>query len=211
MFWADTVTLEVPKSYVTARGCMMFPATTIARCGTQEYFATEVGADIEPDDTGSVVVHREPSEVFRQDAIRSFADRPITLNHVASADTAEAAPIGRVRRPRRLNEHLVADLEVCDRQALHLIRDRGWRMLSCGYTADYEALGKGRARQRNIQGDHVAVLSPDQQGRCGSACQIITDSRRRVTMKRTHDQLGQTEMGSNTEGETGPVVVARVA
>jgi hypothetical protein len=212
MFWIDQAS-ELTRSYATADGCVMFPGTVIARCGDQRYFYAELlGAGIEPDENGWITVSRPASEVFANESLLSFANAPLTLGHVGEGEAEERA-VGRVLRPHREGEHLVADLHVCDRQAITLIRDQGWRAISAGYECGYRALGRGRGEQYSISADHVAVLGPDQEARCGDVCTIRDQAYGRTTM-RTRDQmqsvLGATEMGSATEGEVGPVVVARL-
>jgi hypothetical protein len=63
---------------------------------------------------------------------------------------------------------LMADLLIWDKDAIALI-DRGKRELSVGYDADYEELGPGHGRQRNIRANHLALV---ERGRCGPRCAI---------------------------------------
>jgi hypothetical protein len=218
MLWIDAETGTLSRSYVNASGCTVYPGAVLSRVGTQLYSAEELPG-VEPDETGWVVIERRPEEVFSREAITSFADKPVTLGHASSADEAEALAVGRVRQPRRQGDHLLGDLEVCDRRAVGLIRD-GWKGLSCGYLADYIQLGVGRARQVGIRGDHVAVLSPDLRARCGDECRILDSMPRRFTMRPTRDQHGNedyrlslrnpnhSEMGDNPESPSGPRIIA---
>ncbi len=63
---------------------------------------------------------------------------------------------------------LLADLLITDKAAIESVR-AGLREVSCGYDADYEQIEPGRGRQRNIIGNHVALV---EKGRCGSRCAI---------------------------------------
>jgi hypothetical protein len=210
MLWLDATTELPQRSYVTADGCRVFPQTVVARTGIQDYAAFELaGADVEPDTRGWISVRRDASEVFHPRAVASFRNVPITLGHVDEGQ-AEHYAVGRVLNPRRIGDHLVADLRICDAEAQRLIMDRNWRGISCGYECGYQSLGPGRARQVGIVGDHVAVLGDGAEPRCGEACRI-NDSTGRPTM-RTRDQgmqsiLGSTQMGRSPGGKVGPAIV----
>jgi hypothetical protein len=193
MLWIDAAG-SLSRSYTAADGCTVFPAVTIARTGAQMYHRDELlGLDIEAGPGGWVRVDRPESEVFSRRAIQSFLGKPVTLGHVGP-DEAEGLAVGRVEQPRRIGDHLVADLRVCDGHAVALIRDGGWRGVSCGYDCSYTSDRPGSARQHGIEADHVAVLHPNDEARCGAACRI-------------QDSMG----GSMRKRETSREVVARLA
>jgi hypothetical protein len=191
--WVDAAG-SLSRSYTAADGCVVFPACSVARVGTQDYHIDELlGLDIEAGPDGWISVLRPESEVFARRAVQSFANVPITLGHVSEGE-AEGLAVGRVEQPRRLGDHLVADLRVCDQHAVSLIRDGGWRSLSAGYDCSYSSSGPGSARQHDIVADHVAVLAPNDLPRCGPSCRI-------------QDSQG----GSMRRPETSREVVARLA
>jgi hypothetical protein len=85
--------------------------------------------------------------------------------------------VGVVRNVHRVGNHVVADLLVTRSDAIHAVRDLNWRSVSAGYDAGYLRVGIARARQVDIRGNHLAILDPSEEARCGEACRI-QDSKR---------------------------------
>jgi 8-oxo-dGTP pyrophosphatase MutT (NUDIX family)/uncharacterized membrane protein YgcG len=163
-----------PRQALTPDGFLIVTDTIIARCGDQIYHATEVPLD--PDDHGMVTVARDASEVFRPEAIASFEGKAITDDHpfeeVTPANHRQLA-IGHVQNVRRGTgddaDCLVADLVFTDPTAIEKVRGKRKLALSCGYDARYERVSRGRGAQRQIVGNHVALVD---EGRCGARCSI---------------------------------------
>jgi 8-oxo-dGTP pyrophosphatase MutT (NUDIX family)/uncharacterized membrane protein YgcG len=163
-----------PRQALTPDGFLIVTDTIIARCGDQIYHATEVPLD--PDDHGMVTVARDASEVFRPEAIASFEGKAITDDHpfeeVTPANHRQLA-IGHVQNVRRGTgddaDCLVADLVFTDPAAIEKVRGKRKLALSCGYDARYERVSRGRGAQRQIVGNHVALVD---EGRCGARCSI---------------------------------------
>jgi hypothetical protein len=174
MQWYTTTRLSKHQE-LTPEGFLLCKDIAIARCGTQHYHASEV-PDLVADGDGWVAVDRDPDEVFRDISIASFTGKPITDDHPASMvtpDNWEHLSIGNVQNVRRgVNGHhdcLVADLLITTRRGIDLVRS-GKRALSVGYDAAYEGTSPGRAKQKNIVANHVALVD---QGRCGPRCSIV--------------------------------------
>jgi hypothetical protein len=172
----DRLTLD--KGHRTADGYYAVRAKA-ARTGLYDYVAGEIGA---PADrfkaTDRVKVLREESEVFAEDAVRSFLAKPITNDHPRDAvtsdnwrDHARGVNMGAMRD----GDYLAFDLVLMDRQAISDV-ESGKRELSNGYACDFDwtpgehpKFGAYDARQTRIRGNHVAIVD---KGRAGPDCAI---------------------------------------
>jgi hypothetical protein len=179
-----------PKQELTPEGFLLCRDVAIARTGTMLYAASEVPVEGGPD--GIVRIERSPEEVFRDATIASFLGKPVTLNHptedVTPANWASLAKgtTYNVRRGVGLDDDfLIADLLITDGEAIQQVRD-GLREVSCGYDAGYEQTEPGRGVQREIIGNHVALV---EKGRCGSRCaigdQIMAEKKKTCDKKQT--------------------------
>jgi hypothetical protein len=160
---------------LTPEGFLLARDIRIARCGTQFYRDVEL-PDVVAGRDGWICVDRDPSEVFNEDSIASFTGKPITNDHpttVVTPDNWHNLAIGTVQNVRKGtgSDHdcLVADLLFTTQRGIDLIRT-GKRALSVGYDAFYEQTSPGRARQRQIVANHVALVD---EGRCGPRCTIV--------------------------------------
>lgn len=170
--------LTTPEGYLI---CIGVP---IARTGEMDYGPDETPIDVGPD--GRAVVVRESEEVFRAETLKSFEGKPITIMHpdeLVSPEnwkTLAKGIIQNVRRGEGENEDdLIADLLITDSVAIKLVKE-GLREVSCGYEADYYELGIGRGEQKNIIGNHLALVT---QGRAGSSYAINDHKGKGKTMK----------------------------
>lgn len=163
-----------PKRSFTPEGFLFCEDVPLARTGEQVYLPSELPG-IPPGPDGLIHVERRPEEVFTDRALASFVAKPFTDDHPSDnldPKTYREHVRGTVLNPRRgTGEHIdlmVGDILVCDREAIQAILD-GKREVSCGYSADYEVIGPGRARQFDIVGNHVALVKA---GRCGGRCAV---------------------------------------
>ncbi|MGE4191797.1 MAG: DUF2213 domain-containing protein [Pseudodesulfovibrio sp.] len=161
----------------TREGFLVCYAVPIARIGFMEYAPHEV--PVEPDENGRVRVERTEAEVFHPDAMASYEGKPATVNHPkedVTPVTWKGVAVGHAQNIRRgegeAADLLLADLVITDQDAIALIRG-GLREVSCGYDAEYEQVAPGHGRQRNIRGNHVALVN---RARCGSRCRINDNS-----------------------------------
>lgn len=76
MMLTDSVKVGHPRK--TKEGYMVADVK-VARTGIQTYFAAELGLDGDP--TRQIRLYRPPEEVFAADAMKSYAHRPITVDH----------------------------------------------------------------------------------------------------------------------------------
>jgi uncharacterized protein len=185
-----------PNQYLTSEGYLVCKDVAVARCGEQLYLPEEL-VDLETGKQlvragkdGLVRIDRLPEHVFHQDTIHSFNCKPVTLGHpsfdVNPSNWRELAK-GVVQNVRQgagtSNDLLLADLVITDQEAIQAVRN-GLREISCGYDAAYQELEPGRGLQKNIIGNHVAIL---QKGRCGSRCAIGDQQMAKTT--KWHDRL----------------------
>ena len=148
-----------------------------------EGYLTRSGIFVYRDAQGRTVRElRPPEEVMHPDSLASFGLMPVTNEHpseLLTADNAKEYQVGTV------SESVVAEgdkvraaLMITDAQAIESL-DAGKSELSCGYTADLvqeAGVWQGQpydAIQRNIRGNHVALVDA---GRAGPACSIRMDA-----------------------------------
>ncbi|MBU9211825.1 DUF2213 domain-containing protein [Burkholderia multivorans] len=162
-----------PKQSLTPSGFLVCHDVPIARTGEMLYGAGEV--PVEPGPDGIVRISRTPDEVFRPETIASFEGAAVTMDHpddfVGPSNWNDLA-VGTVMNVRRgtgiEDDLLLADLMITNQGAIDEVR-AGLREVSCGYEAGYEQVGPGRGVQREIIGNHVALV---ERGRCGPRCAI---------------------------------------
>lgn len=169
--------LSQRKSW-TPEGFLCCHDVPICRTGPMEYSEDELsaqGVSIEGDARGIVTITRSADEVLKAEAIASFQAKPVTNDHPATdvnPSNWKAESVGVVLNPHAgANEYsgcIVADLLITDEQAIKDVL-AGKREVSCGYDAQYEQTTIGAGIQRNIIGNHVALV---EHGRCGPICAI---------------------------------------
>ena len=157
----------------TPEGFLICRDVPIARVGVQEYLGREIGQTERPDDVFKV--DRPAGEVFSPAAVASFEGKPVTENHPDEDVTSEnyAQYIRGVVRDVRKGAGqyegcLVADLVIHDGALVRSIQD-GKREISCGYNCLWVPTGDHTLEQREIRGNHVAVVD---KGRAGHGVAI---------------------------------------
>lgn len=174
---------ETPEGYLI---CVGVP---IARTGEYEYGQGETPIDPGPD--GKTIILREESEVFRKATIASFEGKPLTIRHpedFVAPDNWKDLAKGHIQNVRRGEgddkDSLIADILITDAVAISLVKS-GMRGLSCGYEAEYIEDGKGRGRQTDIVGNHLALV---EEGRAGPAY-AINDEKGASSMSKKKQNL----------------------
>jgi hypothetical protein len=148
-----------------------------------EGYLTRSGIFVYRDAQGKTVRElRPPQEVMHADSLASFGLMPVTNEHpseLLTADNAKQYAVGSVSEsvvPE--GDKVRAVLMITDASAIEAL-DAGKSELSCGYTADVvqeAGVWQGQpydAIQRNIRGNHVALVDA---GRAGPACSIRMDA-----------------------------------
>lgn len=148
----------------------------VARGGNvQLYLGSEMGAP----DKATVRVYRPADEVFKREAIKSYAGVPITVGHPkdgVTADTWKALAVGEAGEDVvRDGEFVRVPLMLRDAAAIQAV-ERGTRELSMGYAADVTfedgVSPSGEAYDavmRNFRMNHVAIVD---QARGGAELRI---------------------------------------
>lgn len=174
-----------PRQSLTPEGYLLCEAVPIARTGSQLYAAHELPF-LESGLDGLITVVREEAEVFSPATMSSFEGKSVTIGHAfVDPDSWSTLTKGTVQNVRRGDgvqvDLLLADLLITDAEAIEAVRekldDKGrplpghspLREVSCGYEADYVQDRPGVAFQRNIIGNHVALV---ERGRAGPRCAI---------------------------------------
>lgn len=161
MFLTDRVSVSKPRR--TADGYLVADAK-VARTGVQDYLGSELGRP----DMPIVRLYRPPEEVFAQDAMHSYAYRPLTVEHPAQmvdASSWKAVSAGQTgAEVVRDGEFVRVPLVLMDAAAIAAY-ESGKRELSMGYTAEivfsdgvtpdgqaYDAV------QTNLRMNHLALV-----------------------------------------------------
>jgi hypothetical protein len=167
-----------PRMVLLPSGSLVCLGVRLARTGEQSYHMTELpqaASDATPDSNGMVRVNRPEEEVFAPQSMASFEGVPVVLTHPDDAvapDNWQALSVGHAQNVRRDAGHIIADLVLHDQRAIALVRGYDWRGVSAGYVCDYQSDGNGGLVQQHIRANHVALLPPDQEARCGESCAI---------------------------------------
>jgi hypothetical protein len=163
--------VETPEGFII---CKNVP---IGRIGDMQYSRSELMLDGNPDEL--VTVHRDEGDVFDVATIASFEGKSVTDNHPNEdvvPDNYANYEKGHAQNVRRgtgdESGYLVADLFVKDPMLINEIINNVRREVSCGYACEYDENKDGTFSQRQIRGNHVAIV---ENGRAGkSVC--IKDS-----------------------------------
>ena len=160
---SENISRREPEGYLI---CLNVP---VARTGSQDYLPSELG--LEGPDDRLIPVWRPEEEVFSPACVASFEGMPVTDDHPAAPDGVTAENIrylqkGHAHQVRRGSgedqDLLLADLIITDPTLIEEIL-AGKREISCGYT--YALCEEdGRYIQREIRGNHVAVVDAGRAG-----------------------------------------------
>jgi len=170
--------------YKTPEGYLVCVDAILARTGPQVYKHNQVYND-STDEITDVEVDRKPEQVFSPEAIASFENKPLTIQHPNTPVTAQnhkdlyhgfARDIRRAvkrngqiltgsKRPTQLQdgdqEVLVGNIIVTTSEAIEAI-ENGLEFLSCGYDCDITQTDT--PEQINIRGNHIALCDNPRAG-----------------------------------------------
>lgn len=164
-----------PNQLETGEGFLICRNVPIARTGSQEYLGREIGLS-GADADRRITVWRPPEEVFADAALASFEGKPATNDHppaLIGPDDVAIYEKGHAQNIRRGSgewaDYVLADLHIHDRELIDAIQN-GKREISCGYECEYVSNNDGTYSQKNIRGNHVAVVD---RGRAGKLAAIL--------------------------------------
>lgn len=174
-----------PNQIETGEGFLICRNVPIARTGDQEYLGSEIGMEGAGGER-VVKVYRAPEEVFSEAALASFEGKPVTNDHppeLLDPDNVKQYEMGHAQNVRRgtgeWQDYVLADLHYQDRELIEAVQ-AGKREISCGYECDYMDNGDGTYSQKNIRGNHVAVV---ERGRAGKRAAILDSDKVAETNK----------------------------
>lgn len=158
-----------PHKSKTPEGYLICYDAILARTGKQDYYASELWENVIEDRL--VSVDRKPEQVFSPEALASFENKPLTLEHPyenVNPENYKNYSVGFVRDVRQgesdNQQVMLANIVVTDAQVIDEIEQGIRTELSCGY--DCDITDEPNPEQINIRGNHVALCS---QGRAGIA------------------------------------------
>lgn len=154
-----------PHMTETPEGFLICHDVKIARTGTQNYLAREIGLDGMPERV--LQVTRSAEDVFDPAAMASFEGKDVTNTHPSEMIVQEnqaAYSKGHAENVHRVGDYLVADLYLKDPTLISEVKNGAMRDVSCGYYCQYEADGAGY-RQTHIRGNHIAIVPRGRAGR----------------------------------------------
>lgn len=164
-----------PNQIETGEGFLICKNVPIARTGTQDYLGSELGLS-GGESEQIIAVVRPPDEVFSEATLASFEGKPVTNDHppgLIGPDEVKTYEMGHAQNIRRgtgeWKDYMIADLHIHDRDLIDAIQN-GKREISCGYECDYIKNEDGTYSQKNIRGNHVAVVD---RGRAGKRAAIL--------------------------------------
>lgn len=168
---------------VTPEGYLICQNVPIGRIGCMDYYGQELPAAYnEP--TGKICkVCRSPEELFSEATMASFEGKPITNTHPTAMLDVNTAPMierGHAQNIRREGDFLLADLFVKDAGLIAEIQNSFKREVSSGYDCSWHDIGDGKYEQREIIGNHVAIVK---NGRAGSRV-AIQDEKPKMEVKK---------------------------
>lgn len=141
---------------------------------------------------------RPPQEVFQYDSVKSFQLLPMTNEHPSGAVTIEnikEVQVGFTGEDIRTSAyHLSIPIVVTDNEAIDACQEERKRALSAGYKVDLEMTSgvwmgvPYDAIQRNIRGNHIAIVD---RGRAGDDAVMKFDSVDSVGILQTNYQQAQ--------------------
>lgn len=185
LYFAEKLSPHMAES---AEGYLICRGVPVARSGTQYYMPEELQLAGNAGGPNPVPVYRPEEEVFSPACMASFEGKPVTEDHPdlpegVSAENIREYQKGHAQNIRRgkgpQKNLLLADLVITDPETIRHIRE-GKREISCGYTYTL-AEENGRFVQREIRGNHIAVVD---RGRAGSRVRINDSERRTNPMKK---------------------------
>ena len=166
MYYGSKISDNMTK---TPEGYLICHNVPIGRTGWMDYLGEEIGLQ---DKRGQrLKVNRRPDELFSKATIASFEGKPVTNNHPTQnidLNTVGVLTRGHAENIRQDGDFLIADLYITDAGLIADI-ENGKREVSCGYDCLWEPIDDNQYEQKEIVGNHVAVV---QNGRAGSRVAI---------------------------------------
>lgn len=150
------------NGYLICTNCIL------SRTGAQTYKRNEVFNDGSDEE---IEINRTANEVFSSEALASFENCPVCIEHPevdVNPENHNELSVGFVRNVKKGTDNgedvMLGDLVITDADAINLIESGEMTELSCGYNCDIS--DEEAPQQLNIRGNHVALC---EKGRAGIA------------------------------------------
>lgn len=150
------------NGYLICTNCIL------SRTGAQTYRRNEVFNDGSDEE---IEINRTADEVFSSEALASFENCPVCIEHPevdVNPENHNELSVGFVRNVKKGTDNgedvMLGDLVITDADAINLIESGEMTELSCGYNCDIS--DEETPQQLNIRGNHVALC---EKGRAGIA------------------------------------------
>jgi hypothetical protein len=163
-FYGDKLSVNLIK---TDEGYLICQNVPIARTGWQDYLGQDLPKIFNEPFAKQVKVYRSPTEVFRPETMASFEGKPVTNLHPPEnldINTASMLLRGHAQNIRSDGDLLLADIVVIDAGLIQEIESNFKREISCGYDCRWEKIGDGEYEQKDIVGNHIAVVKSGRAG-----------------------------------------------
>lgn len=188
--WMTEPFVETPEGFLRGRAC-------ITNIGVFPYRMADGSIEWEL---------RHPDDVFDSESMDSFRLKPITNDHpsvMVDASNVKEFQVGNLgdNPINGDNIHLTIDMIVQDKKTIEDIR-AGKQELSCGYVCeviDESGVWLGvpyTKRQKNIRGNHVAVVDA---ARAGEAARIRLDSADAIMVDPTENPVEKIKSDKEAE------------
>lgn len=163
-----------PNIIRTPEGAIIAKNVPIGRTGEMEYLGSELSLTDRASEIVKVV--RRDDEVFSQAALASFEGKPVTDGHPPEDVNPSNWGLyskGHVQNVRRGTgddaDKMIADLFINDATLADKVENKIKREVSSGYACMYIPMPDGRYEQKQLRGNHVAVVD---EGRAGKTVAI---------------------------------------
>lgn len=159
---------KISKNMVlTPEGYLVCKDVPIGRIGWMDYYGQEIPAGFE-EPTGKLCkVYRSPEELFSEATMASFEGKPVTNTHPSANLDVSTAPMierGHAQNVRRDGDFLIADLHIKDAGLISEVQNNLKRETSSGYNCSWVPISDGKYEQREIVGNHVAIVPSGRAG-----------------------------------------------
>jgi hypothetical protein len=161
-----------PNMVLTPEGYLICKNVPIGRTGWMNYYGQELPAIFNEPTGQPCKVYRSLEELFSPATIASFEGKPVTNTHPTANLDINTVPMterGHAQNVRRDGDFLVADLYVNDAGLISEVQNDIKREVSSGYVCSWHKIGEGQYEQREIVGNHIAIVP---NGRAGSKVAI---------------------------------------
>lgn len=159
-----------PHRSIDNSGYLICTDAILSRTGVQDYAKAEIVED--SDDYDHMIhVNRTEEEVFSPQALASFENKPVTIEHPdenVNPENYNDYTVGFVRDIHKGKtpdgkDVMMGTLVITDQDAIMQIQNGEYEYLSCGYDCDFVG-DENNMEQKHIRGNHVALCKNPRAG-----------------------------------------------